>query len=128
MNPYRIWLRPFLFATILLLAGTAALTPFRGKAAILGMVAVSSLGVCAAFATLALWFSAWRADAHLAAFEQGVYLAHWAYNPTSGARTSSRRRRTPAVGVLGVAGVAAFGLLAGWGIGSLALAWASPPG
>ena len=40
MNPYRIWLRPFLFATILLLAGTAALTPFRGKAAILGMVAV----------------------------------------------------------------------------------------
>jgi hypothetical protein len=32
------------------------------------------------------------------------------------------------LGVLGVAGVAAFGLLAGWGIGSLALAWASPPG
>jgi len=149
MNPYRTWLRRFLFATIILLAGTAALMPFRGKAVMLGKVAGSTLGVCAAIATLTLWYFAWRADAHLAAFKQGVYLAHWTYNAAEWRahleqEAENSRHMVYAgplmglvlcgipvlpfwkeLGVLGVAGVAAFGLLAGWGIGSLAIARAS---
>jgi hypothetical protein len=149
MNPYRTWLRRFLFATIILLAGTAALMPFRGKAVILGKVAGSTLGVCAAIATLTLWYFMWRADTHLAAFERGVYLAHWTYEAGEWRAHLQQEAENSRylvyagpligllvcglpvlpfwkeLGVLGMAGVAAFGGLAGWGLGSLALARAA---
>ena len=149
MNPYRPLIRPLLFATIILLAGAAVLTLFRGKAAILGMLAGSTLGACTAIATLTLWYFSWRADAHLAAFERGVYLAHWTYEAGEWRAHLQQERENSRylvyggpliglvlcgiavlpfwkeLGVLGALGVVTSGVLVGWGLGSLALARAA---